>query len=262
MKPPLCAWTAMVAAVIATGCAPARAPQLVAPAPPVAMAPPPAPTSTPPPAPEPPPPREPVTLADLPLLSTDGRVVAAVLMDGYMTEDWSSALVLVDARKDRVRETIALELHDEEDREKPRSRTAAANARLAAARWLHPTALHLADDPAVPVRIGGVGGESHGRIGQGEGLTVRYAEPRFTVRREEDGATLADLDARRWSKTGARKGEPPCGWLAQMDGLWYEPSHRVLVVLVGYYGGSDTCGEPAQAVHVVRLPRRAGPSAG
>jgi hypothetical protein len=204
----------------------------------------------------PPPPGVPVTLDDLPALSVDGRTVAGVLHDGFYSEPWTSALVLVDVDSDRVRERVVLSIHDDETEEKTSARQHAAAARLDATRWLRPERIEVSDDPTVGARVGGVGGEAHARIGHAGDMTIRFDEPRFTVRREGSSVPEVDIDARGWSKRGHRGKEmEPCGWLAQMDGLWYVATEGLLVVDVGYYGGSDTCGEPANALHVVRLQR-------
>jgi hypothetical protein len=63
---------------------------------------------------------------------------------------------------------------------------------------------------------------------------------------------VAGLQATTWSRGGVRTSESACpAWLAQMDGLWTTSKGDALVVLIGYHGGSDSCGEPAQSAHVV-----------
>lgn len=197
-----------------------------------------------------------VSLADLPAISDDGRVVAAALRvsDGARGAD-NLALGLFDVRTGRTTDKVVID--DPDDPGKPgRAQREASAARLLARRlWVPLVRYALREDPTAPLRAGGVGAEFRNDLAEGEGLVVAYHEPVLAVR-EAAGRLLLRRREPSFSLPGGShcKGCVDCpAPLANMSAVFGDRAHRVLFVIVGYHGGTDVCWEPDETFHVIRF---------
>jgi len=194
----------------------------------------------------------------LPAVSDDGRLVAVAmrLADGARAND-NLALGIIDVGADRLVDRVVIV--DAEDPDKPDrpAREAAAEALLAKRAWRPLRPLELREDPGAPVRQGGVGGPVRARLAVGQGIRVSYREPVLAVREgPRSGREIFRRTERRFSApAGPRcKGCEDCpAPLASLVAADVDPATGILLLEIGYDGGTDVCWEPDQTFHVVRL---------
>jgi hypothetical protein len=199
----------------------------------------------------------PITLAELPALSADGRLVAvSMLLDGGRLGDGNRALALVEVETDRVARRAPLSRRDDPSAT-PRLE-AVAEELLAAYRWIRLAQYALTEDPDAPLRQGGMCEPFRNNLAVGQGLVVRYHEPELVVRDASRGELFREA-MRTWS-IGAnrpRPGSPQCpAYLANLKAAYGARSEGVLLAIVDFHGGSDSCPEPEDTHHVVRVAPR------
>jgi hypothetical protein len=229
--------------------------------PPVAEAPPPdspAPSSTvsdtaPPDAPLP----QASWLDALEAIDDDGKTVAVA---NHVTlgarDDERLLLDLIDVASDRlVRRVIVSDPgHPESDA----GGEAKARRVLAERHWSKLTSYDVEEDPGAPVRQGGMSAPFRSNRASGEGLAIEYREPVLVVRDTATGTEILRRTVRTWSKSGGARC-PGCGFcpapLANLAYVRGDRARRVLLVSVGFQGGTDICWEPSTEAHVVALPR-------
>jgi len=146
-------------------------------------------------------------------------------------------------------------IHGGEDPEKPGhdERAAAALRALGRDKWRTLTQYDVQEDPNAPERQGGVGSPFRANMATGEGLTVRYVEPLLTVR-DEQGHELFHRTMQTYSRLGGAmcKGCAECPpWLAYLVDVHGDRAKRVLLLEIGYRGGTDTCWEPPPVTHAI-----------
>jgi hypothetical protein len=119
-------------------------------------------------------------------------------------------------------------------------------------------------DPDFPMARSGepkarrvLGETSWVKLSSGDGLSLEYREPVLVVRDVTTGRELLRKAEPRWSeKAGPRC--PGCADcpapLANVTQVWSDHARGLLLVAVGFLGGSDLCWEPSDEYHVVRLP--------
>jgi hypothetical protein len=198
----------------------------------------------------------PITLADLPAVSDDGRLVAvSMLLDGGRLGDANRALGLVEVDTDRLVNRAPLSQRGDPS---PAPRLEAAAAKLLAAhRWLRLSPYDLTEDPDAPLRQGGMCEAFRNNLAVGQGLVVRYHEPELVVRDGSPGE-LFHAAMRTWS-IGANRpkpGWPQCpAYLANLKAVYGARPEGVLLLVLDFHGGWDACPEPEDGHHVVRVPR-------
>jgi hypothetical protein len=203
----------------------------------------------------------PPRLGQLPAVSDDGKLVAVAmrLADGARAND-NLTLAIIDVDADRLVDKIVIV--DAENPAEPgrAAREAAAEALLARRAWHRLRPLELREDPGAPGRQRGVGGPVQARLAVGEGMRVSYREPVLTVRQgPANGREIFRRAERRFSApAGPRcKGCENCpAPLASLAAVDLDPATGVLLLEIGYDGGTDICWEPDQTFHVVRLRPR------
>jgi hypothetical protein len=199
-----------------------------------------------------------LTMRDLPLVSDDGATVAVPLHDNDGGRgNPNLALGLLDASSDRVVRRLVVVDADDPARPGRAQREAAAEAVLASGRWTPLTALRIEEDPGAPMRSGGLAGAFRANRAAGTLLTVEYREPVLVVRDAATGRELLRRSVPSWSQPGG----PRCRGcidcprpLGSLEAAWTEPARHVLLVRVGYHGGTDLCWEPSDTFHVVHVP--------
>jgi hypothetical protein len=191
----------------------------------------------------------------LPAVSDDGTTIA-VANDVSLGARGDSRveLDLLDVARDEVVRRIIVF-----DPDYPMARSGEPKARrvLAERSWVKLSAAVVEEDPGSPVRQGGVGAALRSNRASGDGLSLEYREPVLVVRDAATGAELLRTAEPRWSeKPGPRC--PGCGDcpapLANVTQVWSDRAHGLLLVAVGFFGGSDLCWEPPDEYHVVRVP--------
>jgi hypothetical protein len=195
----------------------------------------------------------------LPAVSEDGKWVAVAVMagDGARASD-NLTLAIFDVARDRIAASVVIV--DAEDPYAPdrEVRNARAVALLAKRKWRPLHALVVNEDDVSPTDDGG-DVSKHCGDAVGDDLTVRYCEPKLSVRDGgARGRQLLDRVAQRFSKKGGRrcKGCEDCPKpIAGMTMAHADRSARVLLVVIAYRGGDDTCWEPDATYHVVRFGR-------
>ena len=203
------------------------------------------PIDLPPAAPSPGPPCAHV-VNDLPAVSADLRSVALVVT-GPGPAVYSDFAVL-DADRDVLTDRTTIQEPDGDRNED------LANARLATRCFAPIEPLDVDEDPTAPVREGMMTGPFRNQRVRGHGVVVTFHEPILRVA-DEQGRTLLRRDERRWSKPEAKHcpGCPICAPpLADIGGAWIV-ERRLLLVRVVYHGGTDSCWEPGEEYHAIRL---------
>ncbi len=202
-----------------------------------------------------PPPPQPSWRDGLPAVSDDGTTIAVANDVSLGARDESRVqLDLIDAARDEVVRRIIVF-----DPDFPMARSGEPKARrvLAERSWVKLSAAVVEEDPGSPVRRGGVGAALRSNRASGDGLSLEYREPVLVVRDATTGVELLRKAEPRWSeKPGPRC--PGCGDcpapLANVTQVWSDRAHGLLLVAVGFFGGSDVCWEPPEEYHVVRVP--------
>jgi hypothetical protein len=196
----------------------------------------------------------------LPAVSDDGKLVAVAmrLADGARAND-NLTLGIIDVGADRLVDRVVIV--DAEDPDKPGrpAREAAAEALLAKRAWRPLRPLEMREDPGAPVRQGGAGGPVRARLAVGQGIRVSYREPVLTVREgpRSDRQTFRRAERGFSAPAGPRcKGCEDCpAPLASLVAANVDPATGILLLEIGYDGGTDVCWEPDQTFHVVRLEK-------
>lgn len=109
------------------------------------------------------------------------------------------------------------------------------------------------EDETAPERQGGVGAPFRANMAEGEGIVVRYREPWLSVT-DEKGRTLLSVAPKEYRALGGAKckGCPVCPpWLTDLRAVYGERTRQILLLHVGYRGGTDLCWEPEPVWHVV-----------
>ena len=199
-------------------------------------------------------------IAELPAVSDDGKLVAVAirLADGARGND-NLTLGLIDIGGDRLVDSVVIVDAENPDQPGRAAREAAAQALLAKHLWHQLRPLELRADPDAPVRQGGVGGPVQARLAVGQGIRVSYREPVLAVRQgPRSGREIFRRAERRFSApAGPRcKGCEDCpAPLASLQAASVDLATGVLLLEIGYDGGTDVCWEPEQTFHVVRFGR-------
>ncbi len=194
----------------------------------------------------------------LPAVSEDGEWIAVAVMagDGARAND-NLTLGIFDVARDRVAESVLVV--DANDPEAPgrADRDARAVALLAKRRWRSLHALVVNEDD-VATDEGADVSKHCGRV-VGDDLYVGYCEPKLSVREgSARGRRLLDRVEPRFSKKGGRrcKGCEDCPKpIAGLSMAYADRRARVLLLVIAYWGGDDTCWEPDASYHVVRFGR-------
>jgi hypothetical protein len=212
---------------------------------------------------QPPDPVSPAWAKGLPAVSEDGKWVAvAVVVADVARANENLTLAIFDVAHDRVAESVVVV--DANDPEAPgrAPRDARAVALLAKRAWrpLHALAVDEdVDEDNVPSSDGGGDVSKHCGGAVGDDLYVRYCEPKLSVREgSARGRRLLERVERRFSKRGGArcKGCEDCPKpTAGMTIAYADRAARVLLLVVDYWGGNDTCWEPDRGYHVVRFGR-------
>ena len=217
-------------------------------------------SSAPPPAPSaaPAPPRDPVdvemekvaALLATPLVSSDRKLVA--LFVGVESEggDHITPLRILDVDTDRAVRSVRFARADAP--EEKLARIAEARAALGERTWEATVAHPIREDDTAPKRVFALG-EAVARMGEAEGLVVRFREPTLTVT-DATGAPLLRRAYNAWSGHQTVGGQR-CSVFADLSQVWGHRAAGVLVVEIRYSATPDFCSLPA-TTHVVRLPRK------
>jgi hypothetical protein len=197
-------------------------------------------------------------LGQLPAVSGDGKLVAVAMRldDGARGND-NLTLGIIDVGSDRLVKKVVIVDAENPDRPGRARREAAAEALLAKQAWHQLRPLALREDPGAPVRQGVVGGPFQASLAVGQGMLVSYREPVLAVRRGPgNGREIFRRDERRFSSPAG----PRCNGcedcpapLASLVGADVDPATGILLLEIGYEGGTDVCWEPNDTFHVVRL---------
>jgi hypothetical protein len=190
-------------------------------------------------------------------VSEDGQwvAVAVIAADGARAAD-NLTLGIFEVAHDRVAESVVVV-----DAENPYApdravRNARAAALLAKRKWRPLHELVVKEDDGPPTD-GDVSKGCSGAVG--DDLYVRYCEPQLSVR---EGSASGRRRLERVEPRFSKKGGPRCQGcedcpkpIAGMTLAYADRAARVLLLVVDYWGGDDTCWEPDGAYHVVRFGR-------
>ena len=190
-------------------------------------------------------------------VADDGKTVALV---NHFTlggrDDERLLLDSIDVATDRLERRIIVS--DPDHPESDAGGEAKARQVLAERHWSKLATYAVEEDPGAPVRQGGLGAPFRNNRASGEGLAVEYREPVLIVRDAATGAEILRRTERTWSRSGGTRC-PGCGFcpapLANLHSVRGDRSRHVLLVGIGFQGGTDVCWEPSDEAHVVALPR-------
>lgn len=166
-------------------------------------------------------------------------------------------LAIIDAGTDQIVDSLVIVDRDHPHRPGRARRKAAAEALLAKRPWRRLVALDLRDDPRAPARWGPVGGPFQAKLAVGQGLRITYREPALIVRETgRNGLELLKTKATQLSYRDSRfcKGCECPPQLATMAGAFVDRASGVLLLVIGYSGGSDICLEREDTFHIIHLP--------
>jgi hypothetical protein len=196
----------------------------------------------------------PLTLADLPAVSSDGQkvAIAAKVSDGARGAD-NLALLIVDAATDRVVTRVVIVDPSEPQRSGRDQREAEALKLLAGERWESLVPLTLRADPAAPLRAPAMGPAVRAPLAEAAAVAATYREPVLSVRAGDRETVIREV--RSWSAaapaiSGTIHCAPP---LAQLAAAHASAALGVIVVKVEYIGGTDLCWEPPETWHVAKF---------